>query len=558
MSSIITNLRAQIIDSSESEPAIRTAPEVYTDILGSTVEAQAQHIGEALIPDDTPDAATHRAERKDILTYIVKFLHNSTFQARMLAPIGKGVNLAERPYLAPTGLIIKGDGDILPAIDITDDDDRGVFRFQEQYRWDTYFQNKFLLLIGADKLAINQMLNLVDVFNLYERIPNALTTEFLSHPQPPFESLAAYDILEARQAMGKETPAVTDEHGTNWFEQVMEMAEKDLFKEWWDYGSERIHPRQDPYYHGNSEPKGKEAEAPFYSKDKRPTLTRYTSIHYHPLIVGCQDGKDHNRINAHYGENYLSVQLHALIWALVDRLVTYYDLPGKDKERKQFYVDALADLKHDINELMWDDRAPENGAFRNYSLKDGAPIEYGDLSAEVFPLFVGLATPEQAKKTMNNLKRYYAGDIGLASTSLQLRTGSPLAETVPGWADDDTQWELNTWPPLMMVAVEGLLNYEEVEGTKEFATDLMQRWVAWLEYSFYDAPEGTHGVIREKTQYDTRVTLPKGFYGNLPGFGWTIAAYGTFLNRLSGIEGGIEGIKQYRDYFVETAVRIED
>jgi neutral trehalase len=177
--------------------------------------------------------------------------------------------------------------------------------------------------------------------------------------------------------------------------------------------------------------------------------------------------------------------------------------------------------------------------FRNYAWKTEQPIAYGDLSAEVFPLFVGLATLDQAIRTMKNLKRYYEGDIGLASTSLMLRIGGPLASEPLGWTADKCQWEVNAWPPLMMIAIEGLRRYGDKESNPdipdehrsaftEYAQELEKKWVAWLESYFKK-----HKRFSEKTPFDSAVPLSEGFYGNLPGFGWTIASYVTCLQRLA-------------------------
>ncbi len=552
----VNDLRNKLAPEDHEHPHIKTRPDLY-DFLGDTLEEQARTIGKRLLEVGTYATEAHRSERQPIFEYIVRFLHNSTFEAEINAPIGKGLNLAKHPYLAPTGLVRIENGKnsgVHSAIEITEPLDSGVFRFQEQYRWDTYFQNKFLLLIGADEIAINQLLNLVEVFESYERIPNALTTDFLSHPQPPFEAIAAFEILEARSDFGKDNTNLTH---VGWFDRVMRVAQEELFTEWWDYGRQRIHPRQDPRFHENQEVKGREIEAPFYNPEERPFLTRYVTVHFHSLLVGVQDGKDHQRLTAQYGEEYLAVQLHTLLWGLLDRLVDYYTHLNPDADRCQLYQDAQEKLGKTINDLMWNPDAPADGAWRNYSLRDGTFIEYGDLSAEIFPLFVGLATRKQAEKTLENLKRYYTGDIGLASTSIYLRYGGPLAGTVSGWPESSTQWELNTWPPLMLVAVEGLMRdeYADIPGIQTYATELMQRWVAWLEHSFFDEHSLLYQTIPEKCQFDTRVLLSEGFYGNLPGFGWSIACYGTFLSRLSRIENGLEGIDKYKQYFDSIAIR---
>ena len=518
----ITKLRKDILGKDILTDSIKTQPKLYR-FLGRGRKKQAHRIANLLIPDSHPNAKILRDNRKDIFQYIVDFLRNSTLKVKLNQPIGKGMNLAKYPYLAPTGLTEKslGHDKIIPAYELTDEDTIGDFRFQEQYRWDTYFQNKLLKLIGGNQVAIHQLMNLVEVFKRYGRIPNALSTEFLSHPQPPFEALAAMDFEELRNDKSIKP--------RDWYKQVMETVEQDLVTEWWDYGSGRIHPRQDKAFH-----------ALFGDY-----LTRYVSVHFHPLLAGCQDGKDHHWITAHFGENYLSVQLNCLVWANVNRVKAYYaSLPKQSKKTRQkveTYSQISQELKAQINQWMWVDSGKYRG-FRNCSFdlkkQETAAILYGDLSAEIFPLFVGLATEKQAQITMENLKAYYEGDIGLATTSPRLRDDKILSAP-DGWSPDSLQWEVNSWGPMMIVAVEGLLKYgkgdPESEFTK-FAVSLQQKWVAALEALFYQHDErGQQLFFREKMKFqkDEDVEMSEGYYSNLPGFGWTIASYALFLNNLA-------------------------
>jgi len=309
----------------------------------------------------------------------------------------------------------------------------------------------------------------------------------------------------------------------------MQTVEKDLVTEWWDHGSGRIHPRQDQAFRDMF----------------GDYLTRYVSVHFHPLMAGCQDGKDHHWITAHFGENYLSVQLNCLVWENVNRLKDYYEsLPQQTKKTRQkveTYAQISDELKAQINKWMWVDSEKYQG-FRNCSFdlqeKQTSSILYGDLSAEIFPLFVGLATEEQAQLTMANLKKYYEGDIGLATTSPKLRDDSILSAPA-GWSEDSLQWEINAWGPMMIVAVDGLLRYGKGDPDSEFtkyAISLQQKWVKALERLFYQQDEnGNQLYFREKMQYteDQNDEMSEGYYSNLPGFGWTIASYVVFLNNLA-------------------------
>jgi neutral trehalase len=480
MMSAIEHLRQMV----GLEPIVspKPRPDLY-HYLGQTPAKQAEALAEKTLPGSDPAVVTARRKRADIFTYIVEFLARSTFEVPYRAEMGKGQNLARRPFLTPSGAA-----------------EGGTFDFAEGYRWDTFFQNKTLIIAGAYDLAIDQLLNLADVFQDYGRIPNALTTWFLSHAQPPLEALGVFDLLEAGVPPGA------------WSDKVMRIVEQDLVKEWWDYATGKKNPRQ----------------TSALVNQYGPCITRHTSIHYHPLLVGCEDGKDHNWVTATYGEHYLPVQLNAILYGVLGRLAQYYQTFRPDAERESLYKTLRDDLGEACQRLFWLAEGRWRG-FRNYSFRpeDEGPIRYGDLGAEIWPLFVGLATPQQAEVTRQNLAHFYAGDYGLATTSKALRAGGSIEAAPQGWI---FQWEENCWPPLMLIATEGLLRYSTSE-TDAFAQDALSyqaRWIRWAEAEF-----ARSGGFHEKSPYSADQQIEGGYYGVLQGFGWTIAAYLTFLQRLA-------------------------
>lgn len=454
-------------------------PELF-DFLGETHEERSKTLAERVIPGDDKKTMTLRNSRKDIFDYIIGFWERSLLSAPYLADIGYGLNLAKRPYLTPSG----------PA-------EGENFTFAEQYRWDTYFQNRGLNIAGGYELAIDQLLNFADVFHDYKRVPNALTTVFLSHAQPPLEAISVFDLLDSGVKPG------------DWTQKIMRMVEYDLLTEWWDFDTGKMHKRQ-----------------VLPTVEKYGLLTRYTRMHFHPLLSGCEDGKDHNWISSTYGCNYLPVQLNAIIYGLLNCLVRYFsdENLGNSQEKAILYKKYQDQFYKDFQKFFWHSEGKWQG-FRNYSIYESGegPILYGDLAAEIWPLFMGIATPEQAEVTKHNLEKYYAGEYGLATTSLELREGSTIPEEPQGgWT---FQWEYpNCWPPLMYIAYEGLKKY----GYEKEAIEYAQRWVKYVEKEFHII----HGFA-EKYPFSSKVPVHEGYYGNVHGFGWTIGVYLHFINDLS-------------------------
>lgn len=475
----VRSLRQKILGIAKTTTQPIHRPELF-NFLGLQHKDRVKNLAQRIIPGEEKQKISAREKRKDIFNYIVEFWERSLLSAPYKSDIGYGLNLAKRPYLTPSG---PGTGE--------------HFTFAEQYRWDTYFQNKGLILAGGYDLAKDQLLNLADVFDEYKRIPNALTTVFLSHAQPPLEAISVVDLLEAGFPAGE------------WSKQMIRVIEEDLLTEWWDFETGKLHKRQ-----------------VLPTVEKYGLLTRYTRMHFHPLLTGCEDGKDHNWISATYGSDYLPVQLNAIIYQMLTVLIDYFkdEKLGNDKTKADLYRQYQQQLYKDFQKFFWCEKGKWKG-FRNYSIHKSSEgsILYGDLSAEVWPLFVGIATEEQAEVIKNNLAKYYAGDLGLATTSLELREGGSIQqEPQGGWT---FQWEYpNCWPPLMYVAVEGLKKY----GYEKEALDYQKRWIKAVEIEF----PIIHGFA-EKSPYAQDVPIFEGYYGVVHGFGWTIGVYLDFINDLA-------------------------
>jgi len=469
---LILQLRQNILGQALIVQPPRLRPDLY-QFLGLTKAERLNVLINKVIGGQTS------VKRKKIFEYIIDFWERSTIEIGYKEPSFKGLNLAKRPFLTPTG-----------------SNDSSSFTFGEQYRWDTYFQNKGLILAGGLDLAFGQIMNLIDVFQEFKRIPNALSTPFLSRPQPPFEMAMIMDLLKSGFQHNEEIKLAVN------------TVEEEMVTEWFDYGTGKQNSRQ-----------SKELV------EKYGLLTRYEP-HSNPFIVGCEDGKDHNWITATYSSEHLPIQLNAILYGVISFLFEYYSSSywGNDASKAEVYSNYKKKMYLDFQNVFWCEEGKWQG-FRNYSLLPGKEghILYGDLSSEIFPLFFNLATTSQAEIIKDNLNKYYEGDIGLASTSIQLRDGGSIPETPRGqWK---FQWEYpNCWPPLMLIAIEGLKNY----GYKQEALQYEKNWTIYVEEEF-DKISG----FAEKHPYSRKIKVEPGFYGTMKGFGWTIGVYLQFLHDLS-------------------------
>ena len=138
-----------------------------------------------------------------------------------------------------------------------------------------------------------------------------------------------------------------------------------------------------------------------------------------------------------------------------------------------------------------------------------------------FRSFSKLATPDQSRKNKKViLQPIIKGDIGLSSTSFRVaKRGSIPQEPVGPWK---FQWEYpNCWPPLMMIAVEGLKNYGFVKGGKGI-------WAKLGNFCWEENLIGLKRICGKVPPHSTQTKVEQGYYGNMKGFGWTIATYLCF------------------------------
>ena len=127
----------------------------------------------------------------------------------------------------------------------------------------------------------------------------------------------------------------------------------------------------------------------------------------------------------------------------------------------------------------------------------------------LYPLFVGLATKEQAESTLKNLDKITL-KYGLTSTEKR---------------DDlfNAQWDHpHVWPPLQIIAAKALLRYGYVDEARTVA----KKYLAVVEMNFEK-----HGRLWEKYNgIDGEKSVTKE-YETPPMMGWSAATY-LFCDKL--------------------------
>jgi alpha,alpha-trehalase len=203
--------------------------------------------------------------------------------------------------------------------------------------------------------------------------------------------------------------------------------------------------------------------------------------------------------------HYAPVCLNSLLYKTEKDMEQISELLGKHSDANVWRGRAES-RKRNIEKYLWDG---ESGLFFDYDFTEGKRSTYRYLTT-YYPLWAGLATPEQAKAVVKNLSTFEQ-PFGLAM--------SPVKSGV--------QWDYPYgWAPVEMLAIEGIRRY----GFHEDADRLSSKFLATVLENFE-----RDGTIREKYNVVTGSSeshVEVGYQANVIGFGWTNAAFLELLAAL--------------------------
>jgi alpha,alpha-trehalase len=161
-----------------------------------------------------------------------------------------------------------------------------------------------------------------------------------------------------------------------------------------------------------------------------------------------------------------------------------------------------------INRLMWDER---DGLYYDYDFVHKQVRRYPFLTA-FYPLWAGIASPEQAARLVKNLKLF------------ERAGGLQTSTNVSG-----SQWDAPFgWAPLELLTVDGLRRY----GYSADADRISEEFLSLVLDQYRRS-----GVIVEKYDVVRRTDalegeLRFGYRTNEAGFGWTNAAFTALWDAL--------------------------
>ena len=428
-------------------------------------------------------------------------------------------------------------------------------QFNEMYGWDSYFTILGLLRAHRLELAKGMVENFFYEIQHYGSILNANRTYYLTRSQPPFLTsmiLAVYDA---------EDPS-SQPKDSAWLQKAYDFAVTD-YEQWthpphlagdtglsryFDHGEgpvpEIIGDPSDYYrgaaqyfllHNGTKDPhlvlvdKDHPVESlmgplfPVFTRDEQTdenSKENHTSsespVEQVTLSADFYKGDRSMResgfdVSFRFGpfsgetHHYAPVCLNSLLYKTEKDLARMSSLLGRPEEAAQWNARASERQKL-IQKYLWD---AKQGLYFDYNFVNQTLSTY-EYATTFYPLWAGLASPEQAQAVVKNLALFeQPGGLTMSRVESQAQWDYPY-----GWA------------PIQLLAVDGMRRY----GFNAEADRVAYNFLSMVIEDFV-----TDKYIREKYNVVKRTSITrivKGYSQNVIGFGWTNGVFLELLHEL--------------------------
>jgi alpha,alpha-trehalase len=395
----------------------------------------------------------------DIETHIKKLWGVLSRQPVNLEPTSSLINLPH-PYIVPGG------------------------RFGEVYYWDSYFTMIGMMKHGLEDRVEAFIDNFAYLIKTIGYIPNGNREYYLGRSQPPFFSLMIELLASKKGDIIFEKYREELELEYQFFQAV---SRSYTYKNYFitTYFDTNNTPRMEMY--GDDVLLAKEIN------DK--------SNFYRNVRAACESGwdfssrwlADPNDLSSIKTCDIIPIDLNCLLYKLEDTLGKYSSF-----DKKESYQLKAEARKKMINDLLWNE---SHNCYMDYDIKEEKHTSIYSAAA-IFPLFMKISTPKQAKSVAAMVEEKLLKGGGITSTHLTTHH----------------QWDApNGWAPLQWIAYIGLKNY----GFTELANTIKSRWMSLIEKVFANT-----GKLMEKYNvFDLSLEAGGGEYDVQDGFGWTNGVY---------------------------------
>jgi alpha,alpha-trehalase len=422
-------------------------------------------------------------------------------------------------------------------------------RFNEMYGWDSYFIIRGLVRDGRIDLAKGMVENFFFEIEHYGGVLNANRTYYLTRSQPPFLTSMILAVYDAEKAKGNQN--------TDWLAKAYDYAVKDHalwtsephlagstgLSRYFDFGNgpaaesvkdETGHYRQVAAYFLGQPDFGRDylvessaskpspvAAGPLFALqicDVAKTMARpacdsagtvaLTADYYKGDRSMRESGFDISFRFGPYGaatHHFAPVCLNSLLYKSEKDLEQMSATLGLKEESEKWH-ELAEQRKANIQKYLWDS---DRGLYFDYNFEKHERSTY-DYVTTFYPLWAGIATPEQARAVVKNIG-IFERPGGLVMSPY--KTGG--------------QWDYPyAWAPNQLMADEGMRRY----GFHQDADRVSYKFLSMVMENFQ-----RDGTIREKydaVKRSTETDVTAGYHMNIVGFGWTNGVFLVLLHEL--------------------------
>jgi alpha,alpha-trehalase len=367
-------------------------------------------------------------------------------------------------------------------------------RFREIYYWDSYFTMLGLRVDRRDDLIEGMIDDFTTLIERYGHIPNGTRTYYLSRSQPPvFYLMLGLSRSQDPRLFARRLAALRREHDY-WMRgedglapgqaayHVVRLADGSLLNRYWDA---RATPREESWA---------EDVATASASDRAPTDT------WRDLRAAAESGWDFSSrwlgdgrtLGTIRTTSIAPVDLNSLLYGM-ERMIALACARAADAACLHEYAGRANARATAIRKVMW---SAGGDRFADYDWRGRRQTNVIS-AATLFPLFAGVATPDQAKAVASTVKLRLLAPGGLRTT-----TGAT-----------GQQWDApNGWAPLQWIAVEALRR----NGEPALARTIATHWIATVSARY-----AASGKLVEKYDVERRKGGRGGEYPLQDGFGWT-------------------------------------
>ena len=378
-------------------------------------------------------------------------------------------------------------------------------RFREIYYWDSYFTMLGLVASERFEMINDMMRNFAYLIRTYGYIPNGNRTYYLGRSQPPMFGLMVqlcqdYVPTDDVTVIRKYAPELQMEYDY-WMRKTRKMQSAD--KGFLDhvFYSPAMH-IVNRYYDEKATPRPESYKEDVEVAKKSRELPKNTYKH---LRAAAESGWDFSsrwfrstkNLSTIYTADLVPVDLNCMLYILEKKIADAADSLIDDK-KYEGYSNMAANRADRINGYNWDEA---KGYYFDLDARNLRRSDRYTLAA-VFPLFVKIASPKQAKKVAKVVMEKFLQPGGLTTTEI----------------NSGQQWDSpNGWAPLHWIAYKGFMNYK----LKDAAKLVKERWMATNERVY----EQTGKMMEKYNVIDDSLEAGGGEYPLQDGFGWSNGVY---------------------------------